>query len=138
MALPAIKFDTLSVSQELEKAGLPKAHAQACVAATVKVVNMAIEEKLVTKADLQHTEKSLRQEIGRAEKSLRQEIERVEKTLYEEISRVEKTLSERIHALEIRMIALENKVDKLALQMTVRLGGLMVLGITVIEILNKL
>src|SRR5712664_3929171 len=115
MGLPAIKLDTLSIAKDLEDSGVPGIQAQSQIRATVKVINMVIEEKLVTKQDLAESEKRLSGAINDVDKRVIS-IEQKLTTLATEqaMAQLDRKLSDRITSLEHR---LENMQLTLSLRM---------------------
>jgi predicted nucleic acid-binding Zn-ribbon protein len=142
MDLPAIKLDTLSIVKELEDSGMPKHQAEFQVRATVKAINMVIEEKLVTKQDLAASEKCLSEDIAGLDKRIivieekmatKQDLAETEKRLSGNIHDLEKAMNEQdkcltgaINDLDKRITLLDHRIEKLQLILTVRLGGIMV------------
>ncbi|HEV2613658.1 MAG TPA: hypothetical protein VGV92_02990 [Gammaproteobacteria bacterium] len=118
MGLRAVKIDTLGLAKELENAGIPRPQAEAQIQTTIKVIDMALEEKLATKHDithaLKHTEDKLFAEIKHTESKLLAEISKLQETdekLSSKIEVIEEKLSNKIHKVDIKIDKLEEKLS---------------------------
>ena len=126
MGLRAVKIDTLGLTKELENAGIPRPQAEAQIQTTIKVIDMAIEEKLVTKHDithaLKHTEDKLLAEIFKlqeADEKLSMKIDTVENKLTFKLEAVEEKLTSKIEAVEDR---LTSKIDAVEDKLTIKIN----------------
>jgi len=155
MGLRAVKIDTLGLAKELENAGIPRPQAEAQIQTTIKVIDMAIEEKLVTKHDLtralKHTEDKLLTEISKlheADEKLSMKIDRVEEKLSARMDRIDEKFSAEITAgrketqeLKDKVTHIECKINQLSSTLTIRLssilGGAMTIGFTILALLIK-
>ncbi|HGJ5854767.1 MAG TPA: DUF1640 domain-containing protein [Arsenophonus nasoniae] len=116
-----VAFDTQEFVETLENAGLPKDQAKAISLVVRKSHEVA---DLATKRDLEDVRKDLSAEIADVRKDLSAEIADVRKDLSAEISNVRKDM--------------EHRFDKLGLQLTVRLGGMLILAIGALTAILKL
>lgn len=73
-----------------------------------------------------------------AQAATKLDLAEAEGRMTERMNGLETRLTERMNALERRMDGLENRIDRLGLQLTVRLGGMTVVGIGVVAVLVKL
>ena len=116
-----MSFDTLRAATRLqEEAGFNRTQAMVLVDTFAE----GFAERFPTKRDLQGVETSLRTEIGRVETSLRSDMEKMETSLRGEIETLATSVRTGMRDLEHRM--------------TIRLGGLMVLGMGVLLTLQRL
>ncbi len=92
-------------------------------------------ERFPTKRDLQGVETSLRTEIGRVETSLRSDMEKMETSLRGDMEKMETSLRGEIETLAT---SVRTGMRDLEHRMTIRLGGLMVLGMGVLLTLQRL
>ena len=131
MATPA--FDTHQAVKNLTAAGADEPFAEAMVATMAVIV-----ENMATKTDVQDLGKDLRQETKDLGKDLRLEMKNHGKDLRLEM----KDRGKDIKALEQRMDIFEQlmieRMDSLKQHLTIRLGGLMVIGVGVLATLDKL
>ncbi|EOS96726.1 CCDC90 family protein [Erwinia tracheiphila] len=155
-----VAFDTLKFVETLEGAGLPKEQAKAislAVRDSHEAVDVATRRDLgdakkelssevtVVKRDLEDVRKELKSDIA----LVRTEITDVRKELKSdialvrtEITDVRKEMISRFEKSDAQIADvrkdLEAKIDKLSLQLTVRLGGMLVAAIGVLVALTKL
>ena len=103
-----MNFNALKYVEELRNAGMPEKQAKA----QIRVLNEVVDSELASKHDVETVRKELKRDI----KELELKIETVRKELKRDIKELELRLT---HTL------------------TVRLGGLMALGVILIGILVK-
>ena len=131
-----IHVDTLEYSNDLEKAGLARPHAEAIAKLQARTVNDLIEHELVTKDDLKselvqfeartdvklaQLESRLRDDIHDEMAAIRREIDGQSTTLRQEINGATTTLRQEINGVETR---LHRQMDTLMLQIrALQLGG---------------
>ena len=134
-----MSFDTLRAANRLrDEAGFNE------VQATVLVDTFAagFAERFPTKRDLKGVETALRGDMEKMETSLRGDMEKMETSLRAEVKRVETSLEKVETSLrgEIETLATSVRTDMRDLEhrMTIRLGGLMVLGMGVLLTLQRL
>lgn len=113
--MTAAAFDTLAYAEELQKAGLPEAHAKAHAKALAEALKSGIAE-LATKADLKAMHLELRRDI---------------EALRVEVKHSETNLKRDIEALRVDMKTMET-------HLIVRLGALMAVGLTALGVLIKI
>ena len=116
-------FDTLSYARRLKQAGMPEAQAEAVAEAT----RDAITADVATKADIERLEATTKVEFA----DVRHEIENVR----HEMAALRTELKNDIAALDARMNA---AMDSLGLRLTIRLGGLIAVGVAVLAAVIKL
>ncbi len=109
-------FDTLSYARRLKQAGMPEAQAEAVAEAT----RDAIAADAATKADIERLEASTRAEFA----DIRHEIAALRTELKNEIAALRTEL--------------KSDVAALSLQLTIRLGGLIAVGVAVLAAIIKL
>lgn len=113
-------FDTLRAATRLrDEAGFDETQA----AVLVHTFAEGFSERFTTKQDLQEVDGSLRTELKRIETSLRGDMEKMETSLRGEIEKLDTSVRTGMRDLENRM--------------TIRLGGLMVLGMGVLLSLQR-
>lgn len=130
-----VAFDTLQASEELQTAGLTSQQAKAISLVVRKSHEVA---DVATKADIAEVKRDIsdvRKEIADVRKDLSAEIADVRKDLSAQIADVRKDLSAEIADVRKDM---ENRFDKLGLQLTVRLGGMLILAIGALTAILKL
>ncbi|UIA94760.1 CCDC90 family protein [Erwinia tracheiphila] len=118
-----VAFDTLKFVETLEGAGLPKEQAKA-ISLAVRDSHEAVD--VATRRDLDDAKKELSSEVT----VVKRDLEDVRKELKSDIALV------RTEITDVRK-DLEAKIDKLSLQLTVRLGGMLVAAIGVLAALIK-
>lgn len=111
-AAMTMAFDTLSYAKKLESAGFTHEQARAQAEALAEIVS----DNLATKADIA----ALQRDMKEMETSLRREIKELEVKLTREIRE------------------LDAKIAAMADKLTIRLGGIVVVGIAVLAALVKL
>ncbi len=109
-------FDTLKFVETLEEAGIPETHARAISNA---VRNAHDTAELVTKTDQREAVAELRGEIQALRGEMLSEMQNQGSSLRSDIQR------------------LDARIDKLELQLTVRLGGLTVVALGAFTALSK-
>ncbi|MFS1538528.1 MAG: DUF1640 domain-containing protein [Candidatus Phlomobacter fragariae] len=119
-----VAFDTQEFVETLENAGLPKEQAKAISIAVRKSHEVA---DVATKADIVEVNRN---------------IADVRKDLSAEIADVRKDMAARFEKNEAQIADvrkdMENRFDKLGLQLTVRLGGMLILAIGALTAILKL
>jgi len=115
-----VAFDTQEFVETLENAGLPKEQARAISIAVKKSHEVA---DVATKADIVELRNELNHKIDDVNNELSHKIEDVRKDLSSEIEGVRKDM--------------ENRFDKLGLQLTVRLGGMLIVAVGALAAIIK-
>ena len=106
----AVAFDTLRAARRLrDEGGFDEKQAASLVATFAE----GMGENLATKADLEKTETALRSDLEKTETALRSDLEKTE-------------------------TALRSEMEKLKQRMTIKLGGMMVVGLGIVVALLKL
>lgn len=141
MASSALKFDTLAVAKELESAGVPTAQAEAQTRVYAKVIELAMEDTVATKVDLKQVEASLTKKIELVDSGvehLKQEV----KHLDQKIDMVNQKVDQKFDALDQKINtvnqSLQEKIESTSLRLTIRLGGLIAIGIAILAAIIKL
>lgn len=112
-------FDTHAYIDTLERAGVPRNHAVAISKANQEMLAETLRSGLATKDDvvsLQHSINGLDKRIDSLDKK---------------IDLVESNLNRRIDGLD-------SKLDKVSLQITIRLGSMIVIAVGVVSAMIKL
>ena len=123
-----MSFDTLRAANRLrDEAGFNEVQA----AVLVDTFAAGFAERFPTKRDLKGVETALRGDMEKMETSLRGEVKRVETSL----EKVETSLRGEIETLAT---SVRTDMRDLEHRMTIRLGGLMVLGMGVLLTLQRL
>ncbi|MCY3545782.1 MAG: hypothetical protein OXH49_02800 [Gemmatimonadetes bacterium] len=134
-----MSFDTLRAANRLrDEAGFNEVQA----AVLVDTFAAGFAERFPTKRDLKGVETALRGDMEKMETALCGDMERMETALRSEVKRVETSLEKVETSLrgEIETLATSVRTDMRDLEhrMTIRLGGLMVLGMGVLLTLQRL
>lgn len=119
-----VAFDTQEFVETLEKEGLPTNQAKA-ISIAVRKSHEAVD--VATKADIAEVKRDIadiRKDLTTQISDVRKEIADVRKDLSAEIADVRKDM--------------ENRFDKLGLQLTVRLGGMLILAVGALTAILKL
>ncbi|WP_334469449.1 DUF1640 domain-containing protein [Arsenophonus sp. PmNCSU2021_1] len=126
-----VAFDTLQASEELQTAGLTSQQAKAISLVVRKSHEVA---DIATKADIADVKRDI--------SDVRKEITDVRKDLSAEIADVRKDIDVRFDKVDAQIADvrkdMENRFDKLGLQLTVRLGGMLILAIGALTAILKL
>ena len=125
-------FDTLAFAKKLRDAGYTETQAEALVEAQSSVFQEMLDSTLATKDDL----RQLRHEIvGEIREEMDARFQQVDARFaqvdgrFKEIDARFGEVDRRFHGIETRLGSLENRVDKLGLQLTVRLGGMIMISL---------
>ena len=134
MSNTALAFDTLQYAKKLREAGVPEQQAEVQAEALREI----IDDKLATKADI----RQLELEIKRSEESTKAEIKRLEENTKAEFKRLEENTKVELKHIEEKIFELEdrlnNRINEMSYKLTIRLGGLIVVGVFVLASLIKL
>ncbi len=133
MGLPAFAFNSLEFVKELEVAGVSRIQAEAQAHALSKVFEANIKG-LATKDNLQAVETNLRCEIA----DLRKDMDFKFTIVDTKFSAIEANLDARFAVVDTKFAAVDTKLDKLASQMTVRLGSIVLAACTGMPFILKL
>lgn len=120
-------FDTLKFAETLEEAEIPETHARAISNA---VRNAHDTAELATKTDLREAVSELRAEMQALRSETRSDLQTLQAALRSDIQRLESSSQSNIQRLDSR-------IDRLELQLTVRLGGLVVVALGAFTALSK-
>ena len=121
-----MNFNALKYVEELRNAGMPEKQAEA----QIRVLNEVVDSELASKHDVETVRKELKRDIKELDlkiETVREELKRDIKELDLKIETVREELKRDIKELELRLTH----------TLTVRLGGLMALGVILIGILVK-
>jgi len=138
-----MSFDTLRAANRLrDEAGFNEVQA----AVLVDTFAAGFAERFPTKRDLQGVEIALRSDMEKMETSLRNDMEKMETSLRNDMEKMETSLRNDMGKMEtslrgeIETLATSVRTDMRDLEhrMTIRLGGLMVLGMGVLLTLQRL
>ena len=128
----SVAFDTLSASEEFQKAGMSHDQAKVQVSTIAKVLG-----SFATQGDIKESETNLGVKIEKTETLIKE----VETKLEAQIKEVETKLEGKIKNVETQIkeveVRLENKIDKLSLQLTIRLGAMMAMAVGLVAALVK-
>ena len=139
-----MNFNALKYVEELRNAGMPEKQAEA----QIRVLNEVVDSELASKHDVETVRKELKRDIKELDlkiETVRKELKRDIKELDLKIETVRKELKRDIKELELKIETvreeLKRDIKELELRLThtltVRLGGLMALGVILIGILVK-
>lgn len=119
-----LHFDTLEYSKSARAKGFTEEQAEFQAEVLAKLSH-GIEEQLATKESLKETEKTLVAKLDELDKKLSNKTNELEIKLNNKIDQLEIKLNNKIEDMGI----------KLTYQLTIRLGGLMITGMTVLSVL---
>ena len=111
--MSTLSFDTHTFVKRLTQAGMPEAQAEVLADSQAKL----IDEKLSTKYDLKELETQLTHEMKEVETRLTHEMKELDTRLTHEMKELE---------------------NRLALQLTIRMGSMLVVGIGIVATLIKI
>ncbi|WP_406706336.1 DUF1640 domain-containing protein [Sodalis sp.] len=129
-----VAFDTLQASEELETAGISREQARAISLVVRKSHEVA---DVATKADIADVKRDIadvRKDMEARFEKTDAQIADVRKDLSAEIADVRKDLSAEIADVRKDMA---NRFDKLGLQMTVRMGGMLIAAVGLMTAILK-
>ena len=115
----ALTFDTHAFVKRLTQAGMPEDQAEVLANGQADLY-----ERLVTKEHLE-------QKLGALELTLRNELEKVKAELKHDIDKVQANL-------EITRTELKRDIKDMEQKLTIKLGALLVIGVTVMTLIDKL
>jgi DNA anti-recombination protein RmuC len=121
-------FDTLAFAKKLRDAGYTETQAEALVEAQSSVFREMLDSTLATKDDL----RQMRDEIvGEIREEMDARFQRVDER-FKDIDARFGEVDRRFQGVETRLGALENRVDQLGLQLTVRIGGMIMISLGIL------
>jgi hypothetical protein len=120
-------FNALKFSKELEEAGFSREQAEA----TVNIFYKFMEHNFATKEYIGHSLDGIRSEITDVRQELKSEMSELRQELKSEISGLRSGVKSEISELRYGLQSLEYK-------MTIKLGSLLIGGLTIIGTLMKL
>ena len=127
-----MSFDTLRAANRLrDEAGFNEVQA----AVLVDTFAAGFAERFPTKRDLQGVEIALRGDMEKMETALRSDMEKMETAIRGDMEKMETALRGDMEKMET---AIRSDMRDLEHRMTIRLGGLMVLGMGVLLTLQRL
>ena len=140
-----VAFDTHEFIETLENAGLPVAQAKAISLAVRKSHEVADVATRADITDLKHDLNAditdLKHDLNEVNQRLSTEIADVRKDLSAEIASVKRDIADvrKDLSAEIADVRkdLENRIDKVGLQLTVRLGGMLVVAVGALAVIQK-
>jgi len=125
-------FDTLAFAKKLRDAGYTETQAEALVQAQSSVFQEMLDSTLANKDDL----RQLRHEIvGEIREEMDARFAQVDARFkdidarFKDIDARFGDVDRRFQGVETRLGSMENRVDKLGLQLTVRLGGMIMISL---------
>jgi chromosome segregation ATPase len=125
-------FDTLAFAKKLKDAGYTETQAEALVEAQSSVFQEMLHSTLATKDDLRQMRDEIvgeiREEMDARFEQIDARFEQVD-AHFREIDVRFGDVDRRFQGVETRLGSLENQVDKLGLQLTVRLGGMIMISL---------
>ncbi len=122
-----VAFDTLTYAKKLRDAGFTQEQAEVQAHALADIV----EERLATKQDIA----TLHHAIKELETSLRHDMKELETSLKRDIKELETSLRHDIKELET---SLQRDMKDMEYRMTIRLGAMLAVSITIMGALVKL
>jgi DNA anti-recombination protein RmuC len=121
-------FDTLAFAKKLRDAGYTETQAEALVEAQSSVFREMLDSTLATKDDL----RQMRDEIvGEIREEMDARFQRVDER-FKDIDARFGEVDRRFQGVETRLGSLENRVDQLGLQLTVRIGGMIMISLGIL------
>ena len=130
MQAQALTFDTHAFVKRLTKAGMPEDQAE-----ILSKGQADLYERLVTK---EYFEFTLKHELEKLRAELKHDIEKVQANL-EQVKAELKHDIEKVRAeLETAKTELKRDIKEMEQKLTIKLGMLLVIGVTVLSMLDKL
>ena len=123
MQAPAVNFDTHAFVKRLTRAGMPEDQAE-----VLSKGQADLYERLVTK---EYFEFTLTHELEKLRAELKHDIEKVQANL-------EQVKTELKHDIETNKTELKRGIKEMEQKLTIKLGMLLVIGVTVLSVLDKL
>ena len=128
-------FDTLAFAKKLRDAGYTETQAEALVEAQSSVFREMLDSTLATKDDL----RQMRDEIvGEIREEMDARFQRVDERFmgidarFKEIDARFGEVDRRFQGVETRLGSLENRLDRLGLQLTVRIGAMIMISLGIL------
>ena len=129
--MTAITFDTLAFADALKKGGFTPQQAEAQARAQSELFANLVNEKLATKDDILRLELATKEDFKRLEHATKEDIKRLEHATKGDILHLEKKL-------EKETVILNNRIDELGLKLTIRMGGMLVIAVSILATLIKI
>lgn len=123
----AVPFDTLKLARDLEAAGLTAPVAGGAAAALADALTGA---DLATRADLAATRAELKSDIAATRADLMARIEPL--ATRAELNMLDARMQAGFAAIEARFVAVDGKLELLRRDMTIKLGGMLFLGVGIL------
>ncbi len=144
--MSAVALDTLEFFETLKEAGVPDKQAKAFSAVIRKSHNVA---EYATKDDMRGIEKAIRYDMEKMDTDIRNEvektksglqnaIEKIEASLRHEIGDLRKDMDAKFGKVDARFDAVDARFDKMSLQLTVRLGVMIPVLVTILPYIAKI
>ena len=134
MQAQALTFDTHAFVKRLTKAGMPEDQAE-----VLSKGQADLYERLVTK---EYFEFTLKHELEKLRAELKNDIEKVQANLEQVKAELKHELeqhkAELKHELETTKTELKRDIKEMEQKLTIKLGAIVVIGITVLSVLDKL
>jgi hypothetical protein len=89
------------------------------------------------RSDMKEMEAGIRSDMKEMEAGIRSDMKEMEIGIRADMQKMDERLSSRIDKVEIRLESIEKIVGSLENKLTIKLGGIMVIGITIIATLGK-
>ena len=123
-------FDTHAFVKRLTQAGMPEDQAEVLANGQADLY-----ERLVTKA---HFEFTLTHELEKLRAELKHDIDRVQANLEQVKAELKNDIAKVQANLEITRTELKRDIKEMEQKLTIKLGVLLVIGVTVMTVLDKL
>lgn len=132
--MSAVTFDTLKFTETLREAGIPETHAKAI---SIAVRGAHDTTEIATKTDLRETSSELRADMQTLRSGLRADMRELRAEVRTDMQELRTEVRSDIQRIDTKVDRLDAKVDRLELQLTVRLGGLVVIALGGFTALSK-
>ncbi|WP_299314986.1 coiled-coil domain-containing protein [uncultured Halomonas sp.] len=123
-------FDTLAFAKKLKNAGYSDGQAEALTEALAEaqaeVFREMLKSSLATKPDIQELKEAIQADIQRLKEATQADIQRLREATQADFQRLREATQADIQELRDDIRRLESSMDKLGLQLTIRMGGMMV------------
>ena len=130
MQSPALTFDTHAFVKRLTRAGMPEDQAE-----ILSKGQADLYERLVTK---EYFEFTLNHELEKLKAELKNDIDKVQANLEQVKAELKHDIDKVQANLEITRTELKRDIKEMEQKLTIKLGALLVIGITVMTVLDKL
>ena len=126
-----VAFDTHDFVKRLTGAGMPEAQAEVLAGEQSRL----IQERLATKSNLRALELALKNDLEKVQAELQHEFQEHKAANQQALKELELNLK---HEIETFKAELKHDIKAMEQKLTIRLGAMLAIGVTVLAVLDKL